>query len=161
MADGQALFDGEVGLGHPLFNRFFVLLADQFGKLDQVALILALHRRVIRPVIHCQLDLLLILQDEIGQVVHLFFGILAELAHDESLLEVTTVEVILDQRDRQLAIELRQLQHSILDSVLKVRQGRVRVLVLLFHSLRLCSASFALLVPFLMVTITVMMINLI
>ena len=64
-----------------------------------------------RPVLHRQLDFFFILADKVRQVVHLLFRVLAELSHDQALLKVTLVEVILDEHNCLLAVELGKFQH--------------------------------------------------
>ena len=63
LADGETLFDRKVCLGDPFLHRFLILRADQLGELNEVSLILSVHLRVVRPVLHRKLYFPLILRD--------------------------------------------------------------------------------------------------
>ena len=67
------------------------------------------------PVLHRKFNLFLIFHNVVGEVDHLLFGIFAELVHDEPLLKVTLIEVVLDEDDRLFAVILSQLKHVVLD----------------------------------------------
>jgi len=79
--------------------------------------------------LHSQLDLFLILDNVVDEVVVLFLGILAELVHDQTLLEITLIKVIFDENDGLLAMVLGQFKHAIFDSLLEDLEGWEGMLV--------------------------------
>ena len=78
----QALFDREECSRDPFFDRLRFLLAQKSRELLHVSLVLVGLASVLHPVLHGDLNLLLILRDKVLEIVHLLDRVLTELIHD-------------------------------------------------------------------------------